>query len=475
MASFFIRGNTLKNITERVFLSWGNRLKQSSLDLEYASEKEIQSIANYVATGVKLPDAAYASYALEALPNKGQQLTSKIFDNAVSAYRNGLLSWFSEALLDRANKVHFGGLNSVLSKYVQDFPEAVLKGKPPKVSEFKAGWGFLNEDRLEKAGLKVIKVIKEDAISEGLWGANKNEKSLLEFNSRYRLWIIRWSSVTSQNTSRFNNMLTKLGFMVDTANKWWYVTSLTPEIKSTFQTEESLSTVPDLKEMKDWYFKKWLPKNIKRFSNLFENYIRDAGSTIVFNFNIQGKGNVKVNMFRGITKISDAIEELRLRYIGRQGREPWLEVMDRVLDLYSTSSNSKKILSIIDRMNNLEHSNGMFMERFPASVKSWYLKFLNAKYHSPTSYELARYIKDSDLRELIQYLSEERRHSQQEFPEYENMKKNLQQEDGINWLEKGYPYARGQKRPKKDDPKVQEGLSLLRNRGSSLRRGRFVS
>jgi hypothetical protein len=146
--------------------------------------------------------------------------------------------------------------------------------------------------------------------------------------------------------------------------------------------------------------------------------------------------------------------------------------MSEVLKLRKSSDNPTEVMGIIDRMNNLEHSNGMFMERFPASVKSWYLKFLNAKYHAPTAFELAKYAGDSDLEELLKFISGERRHPETQFPEYENMEKQAPEREigpEVNWLALGYPYQHGKSRPDKDDPEVQEGLESLRSMGASRR------
>jgi hypothetical protein len=43
------------------------------------------------------------------------------------------------------------------------------------------------------------------------------------------------------------------------------------------------------------------------------------------------------------------------------------------------------------------------------------------------------------------------------------------EEEGVNWLEKGYPYAPGKKRPKEGDPMVEKGLKSLREKGASQR------
>jgi hypothetical protein len=431
--------------------------KRASLDLEYASPKEVKAIAKMLG-GVKLSDhdAAYATYCINALPQSNRNLVDKLGKNALSTYRSALLSWFREALLQRANMVRVTGLNKVLSGFVKDVPKAVLTDGVPDVSKFKADWSFLNPDRLAMAGRKVAKVVKEDSIAAGLWQqVQRQTKQPLVFDRTYKLWVVPYSDWTYEN----KRMLVNLGFRVDRQQRWWYIRELTPRIKQVFDvgaTAPSTSmTAPSLDELNQWYLKQWLPKNINRFKNLFENYIRDAGSTLTFDFSVSGNGVVNAKLTRGVRSLAKAIEELRLRYIGRQGREPWLEVMDYVIKLSKTRGDAA--IHVIDRMNNLEHSNGMFMERFPASVKSWYLKFLNAKFSAPRVSDLAKYIRDRDIKELIIYLADEPLLIKQNV-DYRYVEKEGPEDTGEDWLAKGYPYAPGAKRPKRDDPEVQKGL-----------------
>jgi hypothetical protein len=436
------------------------------MDLEWASPKEVKAIAKMLgSTKLSAHDAAYLTYAIDALPHSSKDILKNLQSNALSTYRSGLLDWFDHALLQRANMVHFKGLNKVLSGFVQDIPDAVLTDGVPDVSKFKADWHFLNPDRLAMAGRKVVRVVKEDSVEAGLWEElRRSTKIPLLFDRRYKVWMLPFDDWTYDN----KRLLAQLGFSIDRQRRWWYVTELTPKIKSFFdiggKDQGSKLVPPSLDVLKEWYLKKWLPKNINRFKNLFENYIREAGSNLAFNFSVNNKGKVNATLSRGISKISDAIEELRLRYIGRQGREPWLEVMNYVIKLYSTPGSNA--LDIIDRMNNLEHSNGMFMERFPASVKSWYLKFLNAKFAAPTVSKLAKYIRDRDIRELITFLAFEP-FMVPDYTDYREVEKEGPEYPGEDWLSKGYPYAPGRKKPTRDDPEVQKDLEELRSVGAS--------
>lgn len=188
-------------------------------------------------------------------------------------------------------------------------------------------------------------------------------------------------------------------------------------------------------------------------------------------FSVGAGGKPEAKFDRDINTAWEAVEELRYRYTGRHGREPWLEVLDKFIQLVG-ERNPVRLVHIIDRVNNLQHSNGLFMEHFPSAVKRWYLPFLNAKYHAPTAEELAKFIPDRDLRDLVMGVT--RRSGvarpggwdQWRFeppPAYHQMVKVLQDVgEKINWRERGYPRIKGLAQVDRFDPRVQEGLDTLK-------------
>jgi hypothetical protein len=298
--------------------------KKASLDLEMASLEEIEKIANFLAGGLSHRDAAIASYCLNSLVD-GEYggLVWNLYKKAVAKYKDGMLSWFSEALLDRANVVNFGGLNGALTEFVKAIPDAALRGDSPKVPPFRKDWGFLNADRLTAAGRKVVSVLITDAKAAGLWkdatsGSGLGAGQELQKNEATGVFFLPYSDWTKTN----QNLLRGMGFKPDWISAKWFLGRMTPEVEGFFSKEPTKAVRPSQEEFSGWYFKSWLPKNIARFNNLFENYVRDAGSTIKFSFNMTDRGDVKVEMNRGVTRLSQAVEELRLRYLGRNGREP---------------------------------------------------------------------------------------------------------------------------------------------------------
>jgi hypothetical protein len=141
-----------------------------------------------------------------------------------------------------------------------------------------------------------------------------------------------------------------------------------------------------------------------------------------------------------------------------------LEVLDRYIDLTKTTT-PDKVISLIDRMNNLQHSNGLFMEHFPKDVQGWYGRFLDRKYSVRDVYTLAGFIRDSDLRDTIQFYDVANkptfRTKNQGPPSIPIEKKNLP--EGTNWRQKGYPREPGFKQPKRKSPNVQRDLGNLKD------------
>jgi len=218
-------------------------------------------------------------------------------------------------------------------------------------------------------------------------------------------------------------------------------------------------------QLQQWFYFTWLPGNIDRFSKVFTEYARTKQTSYKFYFSVSN-GQVTVRFSRKIDNARDAVEEIRYRYTNTHGREPWLEVVDKFVELVATK-NSQELPHVIDRINNLEHSNGMFMEHFPKAVQSWYPGFLNAKYHTPEADELAKYIPDRDLRDLLIGLASRRSRPSDwrlspPSKNYQAMVKVMQQmEEKINWRKKQYPSYKGSTQIDRFDPAVQAGLDVL--------------
>ena len=482
-------GNIAKNIASLAdeimsynFNGERNRNAGSLFDSPNPSLADIEKMSNFLSRVKITPhDAAFLSYALNAMDGRvPKSVYGRLYKKAVEIYRENLFEWFSHGLIKRSNRLPGTKVNKTLSDFVLDVPEAILDNRAPIVRRTAAAWRFLNLDLLPAAGIKIARVVKEDAVRSGLWSGVREDSSIkLDFDRAKKVWFIpaTYRKWTYENRVRLNRYY---NFRWNANLKRWETPQLSQRIKEDFSghhsgVNKSLMSPPDLDRLTEWYVKTWLPKNIERFSNLFSNILPPKGVKLDYEFKVQRNGNVKVVIRGGISKVSDAIQELRSRYINRQGREPWLEVMDKVIEL-SRVGNPDKVMQVIDRANNLEHSNGMFMEHFPGNVFSWYGKFLNAKYNAPTAGALAKYIRDSDLRDIVTHLDFAAHYVRQpkieDEPGYHDMHKKGPEAPANNWRKLRYPYPKGtpsrERNINKDDPRVQKGLRGLRQRGSSV-------
>jgi hypothetical protein len=237
--------------------------------------------------------------------------------------------------------------------------------------------------------------------------------------------------------------------------------------RSVWTEAQQVGLLKDPTGLESW-FRTWYAGNCQRITKVFTDYAKNKQSSYKLLFQVGPGGEPEVSFERNIRTAWEAVEELRYRYTGRQGREPWLEVLDMFVELVKTTSPAR-LPRIIDRINNLQHSNGLFMEHFPASVKAWYEEFLNAKYSAPRPDDLARYIPDRDLRSLLIDVA---RSGYRPFGwafnppgTYHTIKKTLEGVGAtVNWRAKGYPRHKGEKGLQVDrfSDTIQHGLDVLR-------------
>ena len=440
-------------------------LRRIALDASKMTDKELTDMANFFADIVdSLDDAtvAYASYVAMAVPGVRQHLLGKLGKALLLSYRKRLVDWFEFALVKRA-QVGGGGskiakIEEGLANFVEAIPDALANHRKIKVSDFVPVSDYLLPERLDPVGDKIMKVVAADAPASGRM-ASLN--MTLRYHDREGVWF-----VDSNNTYAVKDKIRALGFRWNPAMRWWETSRVTPAMQREFRVEQPAPSVQaNPQDLRNWYFEEWLPKNIGRFTRVFTDYVRNQQSSYQFIFAVSGD-KVTVDFKRDATTPAKAVEELRYRYIGRQGREPWLEVMDKFIQLVDARSPSQ-IEQLIDRINNLQHSNGLFMEHFPSNVKSWYEGFLNAKYSTPTADMLAKQIPDKDVSGLLYTIALDRlRPADFQYnpgPAYHLMKKELADVGKkVNYRELGYPRYKGVAQVDRFDPEVQFGLEVLR-------------
>jgi len=314
---------------------------------------------------------------------------------------------------------------------------------------------------MNMVGDSILKVVVRDARAAGVLGSNRPMSVnppigfTLEYDDHANMWFIP----TNPRTFNIRERLKGLGFKWNQGDKTWDVQSLTPDIRREF----GMVTGSDASRIETW-FAEWLSQNIHRFTRIFTDYARNKQSSYALVFTVSN-GKAQVSFERDVDTPAKAVEEIRYRYQGRQGREPWLEVIDRFIDLVDVR-NPHHVQQLIDRINNLQHSNGLFMEHFPSKVQEWYGGFLNAKFHTPTADELAKQIPDRDLRGLLVEVARNGRRSMDWMytptPAYAQMRKELADVgNNVNYRALGYPRPKGMPPVDRFDPEIQSRLDVL--------------
>ena len=467
----------------RVAALYASTLGRVAFDAAQMSDDELKDMADFLATQVDSMDdrdVAYGAYVAHAVPGDKQKIISKLLPKLFLSYRKRLIEWFEHALMKRAKAGGGGtGIKKVeqgLASFVEAIPEALAGNKTVKLAEYLPETEYLDPDKLDPVADKILRTVRQDAINAGVLGARAASlktaatTGLSVKRDRDGMWFIPPTFDTYPLRQKLSRTYR---FRWNPGKRRWETRALTKKIRDDFKVEEPAAkkapTPTDVPpQLRDWFFGTWLPANIDRFTKVFTDYARNKQSSYGMVFSMQGRDKVKVKFVRKIDNVRDAVEELRYRYTNRHGREPWLEVMDKFIELVRTT-NPSQLPAIIDRINNLQHSNGLFMEHFPTDVQQWYEPFLNAKYSAPTADELARYIGDRDLKQLLATVAKPFLKFRpmdwvwQPPGNYHTMTKELEDlGDAVNWREKGYPRYRKSLDIDRFDPDVQDGLDILK-------------
>jgi len=485
-----LRSTSISRVAER------HLARHFESGFEGAPVGELFSLQRMLASQVPSMDAesvAYATYVTSAFRGGAEAYVYDLRKAVLAAYRKHLIDWMKYGLLKRANQDRGGpGIGQItkgLARWVMAIPSMLTDGTDSSLGKYLPDTEYFVADRLDPIAKKILGVVERDAKAAGFLGAGKTarrrQRFTVEWDDAKRQWFVPFA----RDTFDYYDQFVVDGFKASKQRRRWEYGKirLSPHIQKEYDVKggpeprtparpvlptradpapPGESDVP----LHDWFFDTWLPKNINRFTTVFTDYASTKIRSYQLKFSVKG-GKVKVQFKRDINTAAEAVEELRYRYTGRQGRGPWLETMDRFIDLVGQTTPNEKLMLIIDRMNNLQHSNGLFMEHWPKSVQSWYFKFLNAKYHTPKSGYLAKFIPDRDVRnvlmELSQYLNEGfKPPGWQDAPaptQYQDMGKeplNLL-DPPVNWREKGYPYAPGKKQIDRTNPAVRRNLRIL--------------
>jgi len=433
------------------------RHKLASLDLFNQTPEEQKKLVSFVTSMVPHMDDASVAYGFYVSTDIDDPMAKDIKTKLTQEYRERLLRWFDFAIKKRASLGGGGtgikNLKEGIAAFVESLPEMLSGGYRPLTSFIRGNVSdIVDPAKLDTLSAKVVRVVRDAA--QHFNARTASPKLPLEWDDASKVWFIP----PNPATFGIKDALSKAGFRWDVRKKRWWIARVTPAAAAL--AKAPVAPPQPMPTLENWFFSDWLPGNIDRFNRVFNDHLKSKETSYTFSFSVSGK-KVSVDISRQMSGPRDAVEELRHRYIGRQGREAWLEVLDKYTELYSTRGDNQVML-LIDRMNNLQHSNGLFLEQFPASVQSWYTTFLDRKYSAPNSWRLAAYIPDDDLRETLQFLNKYTgfRTEKQDTPDVTLQTKELPK-GTVNWREKGYPYYPGSKQPSRFDPEVQEDLPSL--------------
>lgn len=471
-----------RHLARVAFESRVRRLLEAGFEgAPYGELLDIMKFLSGQAGSMDPKSVAYGTYATAGFPGGSDWPLHKAL---LLAYRKNLVQWMNHALVARANMGGGGaGIKKVengLAKFVESIPSILVGKSKPELSAYLPDTEYFIADRLDPIGNKILSVVRKAATEADILGNRAiagRHRFRVFWDDRRNQWFIPFD----RNTFGAYDQLKDDGFYASRQRKRWeYPDKRLPsgiyrmyDVVEPRKVEPPAPTGPvDTGTLGEWYFGAWLPKNIARFTKVFSDYARGANSSYAIIFSVSGE-KVKVKFKRDIKTPADAVEELRYRYTNKHGREPWLQVMDLFINLTQHTTPNQALMVLIDRINGLQHSNGLFMEHFPSEAKSWYPKFLNAKFNARDPETLAKFIPDRDLKNLLMEMAH---HSEEKFrapgwqdrpPEsaLQQVNPHLEDEPGINWRQKGYPAYKGAPTLDRSDPAVQRNLRMLRDFG----------
>lgn len=342
-------------------------------------------------------DIAHAAYVFDYIAAEDKDSRTVALGQALATeYAQRFAEWLGYVFLDRANLTRqtkvMKALEEGLGKWVEEIP-TMLGGAARTPSDFipREAGKFLREDRLDALGRSIFKAVTNE------WARSHKQADAqvelpITWNPARQLYELPGSSLTYAN----RNKLRALGF--DYTGTTWTTDTLDTQAFEALgliaQIEKRAPQPVAKQDPAEWFFEKWLPRNIDRFSKAFNEYGRAAGVAYSFKFQVTHR-DVDVVFTRDIRTIPEAIAELTSRYGGASDRDGWMLAIQCYQDLRKATG--RAAIHAIDMANNLEHSHGAMMEHFPPGIRKWYPRFLDFKYTAGI-WQMIRAIEEEDLR-----------------------------------------------------------------------------
>lgn len=384
---------------------WTPRIRQAGgIDVQEDIYKLLPAMAAS-ASSFDSKDLAYATYVFDGLKETDPNPAVKKFAEALAVeYAHRFAKWLGYVFMNRANRKTSGKLMNQLkdglAEWVEAIPEIIrTKSKKPLTSYVskKAVETYLNPDKINRIGAKILSVVYKDWIR----AQSRTASGLDELPITYNRGRSRYEIPVTELSFDYRDRIKDLGFDWDRGAGVWHMETLdTDAIRALPQVTKLRHRPMPSKgppvDPSEWFFDEWLPRNIDRFTKVFNDYGRTEGVPYEFRFTVTGD-DVEVKFQRNITDVGKAVAEIEARYGDKEFRAGWIEAVEAWKALQRVSGSNA--MGTIDMANDLEHSHGSMLEHFPPGVKKWYPKFLDFKF-SAHPWQMIRAIRDEDLRTI---------------------------------------------------------------------------
>jgi len=333
-------------------------------------------------------------------------------------YAKNFAEWLGYVFMSRANMMRrskaIAGTEEGLASWVEHLPDIMERKASPKIQSYiPASSRFLDFKVLDRLSKKVLDTLKADW-NNGLV-TSRTAASLADLPLAFNWLTHRYEMKGDRKTFRNRRELTDMGFIWDRRSKVWFTKNLDSDVIKDIPQAVKVTTSPTPVisiSLKEWFFGDWLPKNIDRFSKVFNDYGRGEGVPYYFFFTVHGT-DVDVTFRRNIKTIREAVAELKLRYGNQKDRDGWMDALRIYGQLQHASG--KGAIHKVDEANNLEHTHGAMMEHFPPGVRSWYPRFLDFKY-TAHPLQMVKMIRAEDLRMVVKEMLPENARRQRLTP-----------------------------------------------------------
>jgi uncharacterized protein Veg len=345
-----------------------------------------------------------ATYAFWLIASETGDGNIRAFANRLATeYAQRFAGWLGYVFKKRANLTQqtkvMKELEDALEQWVEFIPAMLEAGRETELADYvpKGAEKFFDIPTLNKIGRSVFNKIRNEYRTSSRTASDLDDLPI-EFNPQLRLYEIPASKMTYP----FRTQLRDLGF--DYEGGYWRIDHLDSEVLKELpqaaKLERGSGKPMPSKPPREWFFEDWLPRNIDRFTKVFNEYGKARNVPYEFQFMLVGT-EVNVRFARNIRDIDGAIAEIQARYGKGGDREGWMDAISSYRALLQASGAGA--LAVVDKVNDLQHSHGSMIEHFPDGVANWYPSFLDFKY-SASPLHLSQAIGDTDLREMALHL-----------------------------------------------------------------------